>query len=275
MPPKKKSDSLSLDDMLGLLQAGIGNKKPNNLQYEPHDKQVIFHNSNKHGRQFLGGNRSGKTVAGINEDVWWLTGRHPFLRLPDPPIIGRIVTVNFNDGAEAIIIPQLKQWLAPTDLINGSWEDSYNGKLHVLTLSNGSSVEIKSHEQALETFAGVPRHFTHFDEECPEDIFKECDARLTDYNGRWWMTMTPVDGMTWTYEKIYNEGRGTDNIDVIEVNQWDNPHLNAEGLTTTLQGYDEDEMEIRGKGHYINRAGMVFGKDFSDENIIKILESTT
>lgn len=268
MPKKKEPTSLS--DMLGLLQAGIGNKKPNNLQYEPYDKQELFHANNKPGRQLLGGNRSGKTVAGINEDIWWLTGRHPYLKLPEPPIIGRIVTVDFKNGVNKIILPQLRQWLVPSDLINGSWEDSWNGNLHTLTLNNDSEVEIMSHEQELDKFAGVPRHFIHFDEEPPKDIFGECLARLTDYNGRWWLTMTPVDGITWTYEDIYEKAGPL--IEVIEVASWENPNLNKQGLLTTLEGYSEDEMEIRGKGKYVAISGLVF-KEFQEKRDTLVIKT--
>lgn len=253
---KVKTSDFSLDDILGEISAGLKNPKPNNLQYIPHAKQVLFHSSEKKGRQYIGGNRSGKTTGGINEDIWWLSGRHPFIRLPPPPIIGRITTVDFKTGANQIIIPQLRQWLVPSDLINGSWEDSWNGSDHVLTLENGSQVEIKSYDQELEKFAGVPRHFIHFDEEPPEDIFKECLARLADYNGRWWMTMTPVEGMTWTHEQIYD--KKSEEVEIIEVNTRDNPHLSEEGIRTLAEGYTEDEQAIRLGGQYIAISGLIF-----------------
>lgn len=255
--PKKQDKELGLNDMLGLLQAGLKNPKPNNLMYNPHEKQINFHSSVANGRQFLGGNRSGKTVAGINEDIWWLTGRHPYLKLPGAPVFGRVVTVDFKNGAEKIIIPNLRQWLVPSDMVNGSWEDSWNGATHTLTLENGSQLEIMSHDQELDKFAGVPRHFIHFDEEPPFDIFKECKARLTDYNGRWWMTMTPVEGMTWTYDEIY-EKRHTNLITVVQVNSTDNPNISQDGLENLMEGYDEDERKIRGSGEYIAISGLVF-----------------
>lgn len=253
---RTKETTFSLDKMLGELAAGIKNPKPNNLQYKPHPKQVLFHSSVAQGRQYIGGNRSGKTTGGINEDIWWLTGRHPYLKLPPAPIIGRITTVDFKTGANKIILPQLSQWLVPSDLINGSWEDSWNGSSHTLKLANDSELEIKSYDQELEKFAGVPRHFIHFDEEPPKDIFDECKARLVDYNGRWWMTMTPVEGMTWTMEEIYEDKTGL--IQVIEVNTRDNPYISEEGIQTLAGGYDEDEQAIRLGGQYIAISGLVF-----------------
>jgi phage terminase large subunit-like protein len=259
--PKKKEEEFSLTSMLQTVSAGLGNKKPNHIQYlkgldqHTHPKQNMFHMSDANGRQFLGGNRSGKTVAGINEDIMWMLGKHPFLQLPEAPIFGRICTVDFKNGAHGIIIPQLRQWLPPSALVNGSWEDSFNANLMLLTLQNGSQVEIRSYDQELDKFAGVPRHFTHFDEEPPYDIFKECKARLVDYNGRWWMTMTPVEGMTWSYEEIY-EKRHTPLIDVIEVDQNDNPHLSKEGRESLQEGYDDIDTEIRARGRYVSVSGL-------------------
>lgn len=258
-----KSEEFSLDRMLGEIAANLNNPQPNHFQYRPHDKQIQFHASMANGRQFLGGNRSGKTVAGINEDIMWSMGKHLFTELPPPPIYGRIVTVDFLNGAKKIIIPQLKQWIPPSLLKNGSWEDSYDGQTHILTFENDSQIEIMSHEQDLEKFAGVPRHWTHFDEEPPFDIFKECKARLVDYNGRWWMTMTPVEGMTWSYDEIY-EKRHTELITVIEVDINDNPHLSEEGRANAMAGYTEDEQEIRGRGKYVAVSGLIF-KDFDPD----------
>jgi phage terminase large subunit-like protein len=267
---RKEPEEFSLDKMLQTISTGLLNPLPNHLQYQPHDRQIEFHKAETKGKQFLGGNRSGKTVAGINEDIMWLRGKHPYLSLPPAPIYGRIVTVDFKNGMHKIILPQLSQWIPPSDLINGSWEDSWNGALYKLTLANGSEVEIMSHEQDLDKFAGVPRHFMHFDEEPPQDIFKECLARLTDYNGRWWMTMTPVEGMTWTYDEIW-EKRDTRLITVVQVDSHDNPHVSQEGLEDMLEGYSEEERKIRGQGKYIALSGLVF-KHFSYET--HVLEPT-
>jgi phage terminase large subunit-like protein len=230
----------------------------------------MFHASAKKGRQYIGGNRSGKTTGGINEDIWWLRGQHPYRKVPEPPVIGRITTVDFKNGANKIIIPNLKQWLPPSLLVNGSWEDSWNGQKHTLTLANDSELEIMSYDQELEKFAGVPRHFTHFDEEPPKDIFEECKARLVDYGGSWWMTMTPVDGMTWTFDEIYDPSVKGQNalIDVIQVNIQDNTYLNPESIIELLSGYDEEGIRIRGTGEYVAIGGLVFKHYDPDIHVI-------
>ena len=273
--PKKNENEFSLDRMLNEMSAGLkaAAQRPNNLMYKPHRKQLLYHTSEKNGRQYIGGNRSGKTTGGINEDIWWLTGRHPYIKTPKPPVIGRLTTVDFKNGVNKIILPNLKQWLYPSILINGSWEDSWNGNTHTLTLANDSELEIMSYEQELDKFAGVPRHFIHFDEEPPKDIYDECKARLVDYNGRWWMTMTPVEGMTWTFEEIYEPSVAGNNplIDIIEVNIRDNPHLTEEAIDSLLSGYSTEQQEIRGTGKYIAVSGLVFKWYDPEKHVIPAL----
>jgi phage terminase large subunit-like protein len=273
MAKKKKEENVefSLDKMLATVAAGLNqqSRKPNIHGYTPHEKQILFHSSPKKGRQYVGGNRSGKTTGGIAEDIFWLTGSHPYRTTPEPPVIGRICTVDFKNGVDKIILPNLRQWLPPSYLINGSWEDSYHSAKHLLTLENGSELEIMSYEQDLDKFAGVPRHFIHFDEEPPKNIFGECKARLVDYRGSYWLTMTPVDGMTWTYDEIFEPGiNGDPLIDVIVVDMTDNPHIDQEEIEDFLSGLDAEERIIRGKGEYIAIGGLVFKFFSSERNVI-------
>lgn len=264
MPAKK---DLTLADALDTLAAKIRESAnaPNIFGYEPHSKQYIFHTNTDRKKLYIGGNRSGKTTGGIVEDIWWLTGTHPYRETPPPPVRGRVVSVDFTSGIEKIILPQFKQWLPPSYLINGSWEDSYDKQLRTLTLANGSFVEFMSYDQDLDKFAGTSRHFTHFDEEPPKDIFTECKARLVDTRGSWWITMTPVEGMTWVFDEIYDPGISTDNGTlVVEVSMTENPHLDPEAIKDFLEGLDEDEIKAREHGHFVQMGGLIY-KHFNTE----------
>src|SRR5690606_2929637 len=118
---------------------------------------------------------SGKTVAGIIEDLWWVTRRHPYRRIPsDVAIRGRALGDGFENGTiNRVLLPEFKRWVIPSDLINGSWEDSWSNSEHMLRLANGSFIEFKSYDQELQKHAGTSRHFIHFDEEPPQSIFAE------------------------------------------------------------------------------------------------------
>lgn len=261
---RKKQVTFSLSDLVQQVASGLNDvaMRPNILNYLPHEKQLAFHQSEKHGRLYIGANRSGKTVGGVCEDVWWLTGKHPYQRTPPPPVFGRVITVDFLYGANQIIIPQLQQWIPPSELINGSWVDSYSREEKVLTLANGSKLEFRTHEQPLEKFAGTPRDFLHVDEECPQDQFTESKLRLVDRNGRWWYTMTPVMGMTWVFETLFDVE--DPNIEVIAVSLDDNPYLSEVAKHTVLSGLSAEDREIRGAGKFVAIGGLVL-KEFDYE----------
>lgn len=236
-----------------LIQAA---KKPNVLAYKTNsDTHKEFHEATTVGRILRGGNRSGKTVAGAVEGIWRATGRHPFQTTHEVPTRGRIVTVDRDAGMKQIILPVLKQWVPVSELKDGSWERSWSNGDKLLTFANGSTVEIKTHQQEIDSFAGVPLHWIWFDEECPQEIFNECRLRLIDYNGKWWMTMTPVEGQDWIYDRfIANDAK---NVSMFEVNIADNPHLSKEALALLEDDLDDDEKKIRQQGLFVPKGGLV------------------
>lgn len=255
---------LSLADIGGLLKQGLVRAvtRPTIHGYKPHPKQIEFHDGLQRGKLYIGGNRSGKTVGGIVEDIWWLRGQHPYRKVPDTPVRGRIVTVSYTEGIKLIIIPELAKWLPPSDLINGSWEDSYSKADRVLTLTNGSTVELMSYDQKLEKFAGTSRHFIHFDEEPPQDIYQECRLRLLDTGGSWWITMTPVEGMTWVYDDIYIKNLVPGGkVLIIAIDTSENPYLSAAEIETTFEGLTKEEKKARKAGEFVQLGGIAF-KEF-------------
>lgn len=249
--------------------------RPTVHNYVPHEKQVRFHSTPEKGRLYIGGNRSGKTVGGIVEDIWWMRGQHPYRKVFKPPIRGRIVTVSYIEGIQKIVIPEITKWLPPSDLINGSWEDSYSKAERTLTLTNGSTVELMSYDQKLEKFAGTSRHFIHFDEEPPNDIFSECKMRLIDTGGYWWMTMTPVEGMTWVHDDIYEPGLVPgSNIGVIVIDMEENPYISQAEIEIALQGLDANEKKARKQGKFVQLGGLAFPEFNVDIHVIPELNET-
>lgn len=260
MPPRKQVQTLAevtrnLGEAL-LTSAG----KPTVDNYKPHQKQYEFHSSQARLRLYIGGNRSGKTVGGIIEDILWLIGKHPFRETPKPPVRGRIVSVDFIDGIDGIIIPQILQWLPTSYLKSGSWTTAYDKQGRMLTLENGSTVQFMSYEQATEKFAGTSLHFIHFDEEPPEDIYTECLLRTIDVGGCMWITMTPVEGMTWIFDKIYEPGitGQRESTDVIVVDMRDNPYLSTTEIEYLVGELDADELEARVHGKFVQLGGLIY-----------------
>lgn len=258
-----------MSDFLELFSAKLKDaaKKPNMLAYRPNSEtHANFHKSDKVGRILRGGNRSGKSVAGVVETAWRATGRHPYQKTHELPIKARIVTVDRDAGMKQIILPLLQQWIPPSELKNGNWTDSWNQSDKVLRLRNGSEIEIKTHQQEVESFAGVPRHFIWFDEECPQAIFNECRLRLIDYDGSWIMTMTPVEGMDWIYDRfIVTKAK---NVAMFEVDITDNPHLNKRALELLDDDLDDEEKQIRRQGLFVPKGGLVINQFDHGRHII-------
>lgn len=261
MPPKKKGPDLSEMTRLFSERLKAAPERPSVYGYVPHAKQLEFHSATEKARLYVGGNRGGKTVGGVVEDLWWALGEHPYRETPRPPIRGRVVVVDFNEGLEKILMPELIRWLPPSKLINGSWEDSYNKRLRTLTLANRSFIEFMSYEQETDKFAGTSRHFIHYDEEPPQSIFNECSARLVDTGGSYWLTMTPLLGMeSFIYDQLYLPGQVPGSgVKVVQVEMMDNPYISsveAERFLSTIT--DEQERKARKSGEFLSIGGLAF-----------------
>jgi phage terminase large subunit-like protein len=274
---KKVRPISSVEEALKELTDGLSRVAyaPDINSYTPHSKQELFHSSDKRVRLYIGGNRSGKTTAGIVEDIWWLTHRHPYLETPNRPVAGRIISVDFLNGVSKIIIPQLKQWVPPSQLRGGSWYTAYDAAERTLNFENESFVELMSYDQDLDKFAGTSRDFVHYDEEPPEDIRKENKVRLIDRKGREWFTLTPVEGLEWIELEIYDPGiAGDPGIAVVEVDMTENPYLDEEEVDTYLGSLDEDELKVRGHGKFTRKGGRVYKKFSIDTHVIPPIDPT-
>lgn len=271
MPAKKQSTSV--EDLQLLFKDGLQRavSRPSIFGYRPHAKQVDFHTNQCRGRLYIGGNRSGKTVGGVVEDIWRLRGKHPYRPVPSAPVRGRLVTTSYTEGVKQVIIPEFQKWLPPSELVNGSWTDSYNTSDRLLTLANGSTIEFMSYDQQLDKFAGTSRHFIHFDEEPPKAIFNECKMRLLDTAGDWYITMTPVEGMTWVYDDVYEPGLVPgSNIGVIEIDTAQNPYVSALEIEEVMSGLDDEEKKARKQGKFVQIGGLVY-KKFTADHVMPAL----
>lgn len=234
-------------------------------KYSPHEKQYLFHVSDAKRKLLIGGNRSGKTEGGTAEGIWRATCTHPYR--PELNAIGanlgRVIGVDFPKGVDKILIPKYSRLTYPSILRGGAWETAYDRGARTLHFTNGSEIEFMSYDQDLDKFSGTSRHWIHMDEEPPSSIYGENLARLIDTNGDFWITMTPVDGITWIYEKLYEPNiklpEEDRTIGIIEISTFDNPHIKEQALRTFAQGIgDEEEIGTRLGGGFIQQGGRVY-----------------
>ena len=242
--------------------------KPNILNYGEKDypEQLRFHRSTARGRFISGGNRGGKTDAEVVEAIWWATNTHPYLKRPESwglgPLQLRFVVVDIAKGVEQIILPKMKRWLPKSYLIEGNWDRSWDAKNLILTLENGSTIDFVTWGMDMMKLGGVPRHIMFFDEEPPQNIFNESMMRLLDYAGMWVIAATPSKGMGWTYDLLWEpsvEGEITE-IETFTLSAEQNPYIEAtaEDMNFYTLGMDKEEREVREKGTWVARSGLIF-----------------
>ncbi len=260
----------SAEDLMEVAVSELSNQlyRPNILSYQPWGNQTDFHESTKFGRILSGGNRAGKTDAlvvelsrvAMNLDI---KPKPEAWGSPDDPVQLRIVSVDITKGVEQIMIPKLKRWIPKAWMRGGTWDKAWNNKDMILTFVNGSTIDFVTHGMDIGKMGGVPRHMIAFDEEPPQGIFNEGLMRLQDYDGRWIISATPQNGLEWIYDLIVEPSRDPTNplhnwVDVWELDASQNPYLKATERDKFFIGMQDEERDIREKGKFVARSGLVF-----------------
>lgn len=230
-----------------------------------HQKQMEFHKCLKRNRWVFGGNRTGKTECGAVETVWLARGNHPF-RQNKKNVSGWVVSLSNQvqrDVAQSKIMHYLdKRFVKEIVMREGKKASAESGVIDYILVENVfggvSRIGFKSCDQGREKFQGTSLDFVWFDEEPPEDIYKECRMRVLDKKGILFGTMTPLKGLTWVYEDIFLNNGNDPEIWHEFISWQDNPYLDKEeieGLKSTLS---EDELESRCDGRFKTNGGMVY-----------------
>lgn len=238
------------------------------LGYVPHRKQVEFHGSKEPARCFFGGNRSGKTTAGVVDDLIQAVDRDVVpehlarFKVWEPPFYCRIVTPDFTSTMEQVVFPKIREWCPRDQLVGGGFDKGYDKQLRMLRFKNGSAFFFMTFEQDLDKFGGAALHRVHHDEEPPAAIRRECLMRLIDFAGDEVLTMTPLEGLTWTFDEFYEPyERGVlKDATVVVVDMDDNPHLDERTKKRVLAGLSHEEREARKSGRFVHFAGLVYGE---------------
>ncbi len=231
-----------------------------------HEKQLAFHKCPKRNRWVFGGNRSGKTECGAVETVYLACGIHPY-RQNRKSVCGWVVSLSAQvqrDVAQKKILHYLrKEQIEDIVMLSGRKDSPESGIIDFIRVKNalgGSSIiGFKSCDQGREKFQGASLDFVWFDEEPPEDIYRECRMRVFDRKGDIFGTMTPLKGLTFVHREIYLNARNDPEV-WCEFMEWrDNPYLD-EGEIKLLEGsMDERELQARRYGKFVSEyAGLVY-----------------
>jgi phage terminase large subunit-like protein len=217
-------------------------------------------------RIVFGGNRSGKSTAGTNEARWLAEGSHPF-RPFRAPTKGCIVCQDFQTHAKDIIVPKIEEWFPPS-LWKKAPEKNQAQTPVKYFLKNGSTIDIKSHDQDIKVFEGSDYDWVWFDEPPPRAIFQALWRGLTDRRGICFITGTPITE-PWLAD-LYAKAKAEDNkgmywAEFMDIEQ--NARNIGEGdekeghrrIKEFLDAIDDpDERETRKTGKLLHMRGLVF-----------------
>lgn len=238
--------------------ADLGKRYLKLITYRPHTIQKKLHINDRKIRAYFGGNRSGKTTFGAVETLWWCLGMHRYRDdIPEPPIRARVCCTDFINGIKKIILPEFQKWLP-----EGSYH--WHAEDRVLELENGSKIEMLSYDQDVAKYGGVSRHLIWMDEEPTyKALYDENMMRTVDAGGSMMLTMTPIKGLTWVYDEIYEAGN-PDYVYYEVATIYDNPHLNQDEIKIIEQTMHPDEREVRLEGRFIPKSGLIY-KEFDTQ----------
>jgi phage terminase large subunit-like protein len=235
----------------------------------PHAGQESVHASNHPHRLLISANRWGKSVCGMREVLWSATMTHPYREA----VPMRTIWVGFPDFPfyRRVTRQIFLEWL-PRHLLIDFHETE---KWARIRRADGGICEIHflSYDADRMKWQGASVDLCWLDEECPEDIYREAMARLIDADGRMLMTLTPVSGMGWIYDRLFLPAKlGQADIQLFQgaLAEYDAslpcgvgrvlvPHLShAKVLRFASSIPDEDERAIRIFGDFRSRSGAVY-----------------
>ena len=241
-----------------------------------HEKQVAFHKCQKRNRWVFGGNRSGKTECGAVESIYMARGNHPY-RKNRKDVFGWVVSLSREvqrDVAQSKILKYLpREWISEIIMSSGRKDSPESGVIDQIKIKNVfggiSTIGFKSCDQGREKFQGSSLDFVWFDEEPPEDVYRECKMRVIDKRGDIFATMTPLKGLTFVYDEIFLNRANSPDI-WYEFMEWaDNPYLAKDEIDSLTSSLSDKELEARRFGRFSDESGLVYTEFDENKHVIE------
>ena len=250
------------------LAAVLAKDKINNgiKYYDPHDKQMAFHSSEARIRALFGGNRSGKTHAGCAEDALWVEKSQRYRNLRKCKGLKILVGSESNEYNRDILAPKLRSLIPKSSIVKEV--KIQRGFIDYWDLVDGGKVKFKNYEQTVDKWAGDDYDLIHLDEEPPQDIWKECLLRVIDRGGEIILTMTPVNGLTWVHQDVY-EKDGIDGVECFVMDMDENPHLEQKDKDFVLANLTAEEIRIRKEGKFVALHGLIYPSFKESKHVIE------
>ena len=208
----------------------------------------------------FGGNRSSKTESGA------VRVTKSFINTPDI----RILCATWADLSVTVQQRKIYNCLPKDGTIQPfSYTNKRGFGSRIVEGLEGQLMKFKTYDQGWESFQGEDWDIIWLDEEAPEDVLKECKARLIDRDGVLIRTMTPLKGITYTHDEVVLNANNDPEISYYYFNAEHNPHINQEARARIIDSYAPKEAEVRTRGIFANLTSGTSYYAFSEENIIE------
>ena len=265
----------------------------NLMTLEYHPMMTAYTKSEAHIRGIFKGTQGGGTEASMNDAVMRCLGVHPVKsrNILEKPIrcVSKVIPADKNDEENQQYVTFRR--LFPYEFI----KDDITARSKIMTLrdplgGSNKKVEFMASTQDLDAFMSVQRSAYYQDEEIEHIKWDESSMRLIKNGGDATITMTPVKGMDWVFDKIWKRSRriyrskricekygfpeiettgSTADIETFCWSTYDNPGLDKESIDLIMaEVTDDDDMAIRIYGVFRQISGKIY-KAF-DKNVHKI-----
>ena len=245
------------------------------VDYRPYPKQLLFHTAGKTHRNRLlrASNQSGKTWAGACEVAMHLTGEYPDWwrghRFHGPIIAWSVGDTgdSVRDCGQRLLIGEPNRWgtgMIPANALTPMMAKArgVTGLLDYMRIrhKNGgtSLLRFRYYKQERTAWQGPPVDLIWYDEEPPEDMYREGQARTIATNGITIITYTPIKGRTQvTREYIEKKDRPSTHHDTrMEIS--DAGHMTPEKIAQEKEKWPEHEHDARLYGHPMAGEGLIY-----------------
>lgn len=248
--------------------------------YKVHEKQMAFHAIKAPSmgiKALIAATRSGKTVGCVLDDIIQLVDEEllpdhlkPFKKFHGPIEIW--VGAPKNENHFRNTVPLFRKFMPKEALIAGQFGKSFKSQPNPeLRLKNGSVVAFKTYDQDKDAWASAEVHRIHWDEEPniaeSRELREEARARLISTDGDEIIGMTPLLGMSWVYDDVWQVRDIDPLVSVVQMGMADNPYNTQEAIDKYAARLTKDEKRMRLHGEFVHLGGMFYG-EFSDRHVV-------
>lgn len=224
-------------------------------------------------RAFIAGNRCGKTLTGLSEIWYHCSGQYPSWwkgkRFNKPVVVwlcgdrGEII----RDGMQPLLLGHTETGtgIIPKDAFAKEPDampgvPGGKGQYHINHVSGGvSKIIIKTYQAGKNAFESAAVDVIMLDEECPMDIYVECQMRTATTGGIVYLTFTPDSGLTDTVLHFLERPKPGEPHKFVATVGWDDvPHLAEDVKAKLLATIPPHMRAVKTRGEPYLGAGAIY-----------------